>query len=415
MTTELKKQTEKYKLIAEVASAFSPTAPINSQMLFAGRTKQVQNVISALFQRGQHVVMFGERGVGKTSLANVLSDFLRGAGIQSMDSGTINCDSTMNFASLWHKIFRDMTYKLPAAPVGFKGDWTANNVSLDSLISEDVTPDDIRFVLQQLPHKSMIVIDEVDRLNKENNITGLLADTIKTLSDHSVDTTLILVGVADSVDEIIEEHKSVERALLQIHIPRMSEDEIYEILDKSLAQTQLSMTEEAKIFIATLSKGLPHYTHLLGLYSARAVINADRTNITKVDVNVAVKTALENCQQSVSSVYHKAVSSPRDNLYPQVLLACALAETDFLGYFSAIDVRPPLAKILGKKYEISAFAQHLNAFCSEDRGQILQRTGTPRRYKFRFVNPLLQPFVIMKGLESELISETDLDKTKSTL
>src|SRR2546422_2375002 len=38
--------------------------------------------------------------------------------------------------------------------------------------------------------------------------------------------------------------------------------------------------------------------------------------------------------QSIRSVYHTATRSPRrENLYAKVLLACALAPTDDLGYF----------------------------------------------------------------------------------
>jgi hypothetical protein len=38
---------------------------------------------------------------------------------------------------------------------------------------------------------------------------------IKVLSDNSVPATLVLVGVADSVDALIVEHQSIERALVQ--------------------------------------------------------------------------------------------------------------------------------------------------------------------------------------------------------
>jgi len=58
-----------------------------------------------------------------------------------------------------------------------------------------------------------------------------------------------------------------------------------------------------------------------------------------------------------------------------------------------------------KPYEIPAFSQHLNAFCENARGPVLQRTGTARRYRFRFENPLMQPFVIMDGIKKGLITD----------
>ncbi len=67
---------DRYKYIRLIHEAFTPGAPINSRDLFSGRKKQVDKAISTIFQRGQHAVIFGERGVGKTSLANTLFDFL---------------------------------------------------------------------------------------------------------------------------------------------------------------------------------------------------------------------------------------------------------------------------------------------------------------------------------------------------
>jgi len=123
----------------------------------------------------------------------------------------------------------------------------------------------------------------------------------------------------------------------------------------------------------------------------------------------ALEVALEQAQQSVVRTYHTATSSPRGNLYTEVLLACALAPRDELGYFSSAGVRPHLSRIMHKPYQIPAFARHLNDFISEQRGAVLERTGYPRRYKFRFRNPLIEPYVIMNGLKKSLITESDLE------
>jgi hypothetical protein len=46
---------------------------------------------------------------------------------------------------------------------------------------------------------------------------------------------------------------------------------------------------------------------------------------------------------------------------------------------------------------IPSFARHLNEFTEDKRGPILKKIGTPRR--FRFINPLMQPYVIMQGCQ----------------
>src|ERR1044072_8194504 len=54
-----------------VGEAFRPAAPVDDLELFAGRERQRGEVISAVTQVGYHVGLYGERGVGKTSLAGV--------------------------------------------------------------------------------------------------------------------------------------------------------------------------------------------------------------------------------------------------------------------------------------------------------------------------------------------------------
>src|SRR6202044_1389085 len=113
----------------------------------------------------------------------------------------------------------------------------------------------------------ILIVDEFDTLH--DTVKEMFANTIKTLSDHAVAATVILVGVADSVDELIADHQSIERALVQVKMPRMSRDEIFEILQKGLTQLGMTIQPEALSRIWILSQGLPVYAHLLGLHASR--------------------------------------------------------------------------------------------------------------------------------------------------
>jgi hypothetical protein len=43
-------------------------------------------------------------------------------------------------------------------------------------------------------------------------------------------------------------------------------------------------------------------------------------------------------------------------------------------------------------------------------GPVLQKTGIPRRYRFRFVDPLMQPYTIMHGIKNDLVSADELSR-----
>jgi len=236
------------------------------------------------------------------------------------------------------------------------------------------------------------------------------ADAIKMLSDHSVRATVVLVGVADSVDQLISEHQSVERALVQIHMPRMSNDELNLIVSRGLKILGMEIDAPALNRMARLSQGFPHYTHLLALYASRAALDAHSLHVTTSFVDKAIERAIAGAQQSIRTDYEAAIRSPRKhNLYTEVLLACAMADTNELGFFAAQDVRDPIQQITGRDYDIPSFAQHLNDFCDK-RGPILEKKGTRRLFRYRFRDPLLQPFVLMQGLKLGKITSLMLDR-----
>lgn len=351
-------------------------------------------------------MIFGERGVGKTSLANVLSSFL------SHPSGAVlaphvNCDTLDTFETVWRKTLEQI--ELTRSAPGF--DPQRRLFTSAELLGDPVAPDGVRRVLTVLSQSSLpiLIIDEFDRLPEPAR--KAFADTIKTLSDYSVFATIILVGVADAVEQLIQGHQSVERALVQIRMPRMSPDEIETIVNTGLTRLTMQIEPDALARISLLSQGLPHYTHLLCLHASRAALDSGELKITESIVDEAIKRAIDGAQHSIRSAWHQAVRSARKaSLFTDVLLACALAETDELGFFAAQDVRAPLRVITGKQYDIPTYAQHLNEFSDTKRGPILHKTGHKRRYRYRFINPLMQPFVVMNGFLAGRINRALVDR-----
>jgi hypothetical protein len=163
-----------------------------------------------------------------------------------------------------------------------------------------------------------------------------------------------------------------------------------------------------------LSRGLPSYVHLLGLYAAQDAIRARRLTITEANVDAAISRALEKSQESIQGEYAAATHTNRtDTLFKEVLLACALAKTDDRGLFTPNAVVRPLQRILNRDLTIANFQNHLKKFISPERADVLVRRGKERAFKFRFRNPLMQPYVIMKGVESKMIETSALEVLSS--
>src|SRR5262249_16476083 len=149
----------------------------------------------------------------------------------------------------------------------------------------------------------VVIFDEVDRLDVKQR--RLFADTIKDLSDSSTHATVMLIGVAHTITDLIEEHKSIERCVAQIWMPPMAKHEIREIIDTGLKSLSMTIDKDAKEIVISLSRGYPYYTHLLCNEAANKAIRAKSRSISKADLSDAIKLALAKASASVREDYSK--------------------------------------------------------------------------------------------------------------
>ncbi|MGK9167233.1 ATP-binding protein [Inquilinus limosus] len=63
---------------ADIQNVFTPAAAIEDATRFAGRQEQLDGVSMALQSEGTQIVIYGNRGVGKSSLARQLAALARG-------------------------------------------------------------------------------------------------------------------------------------------------------------------------------------------------------------------------------------------------------------------------------------------------------------------------------------------------
>src|SRR5262245_31924661 len=105
---------EAEQLIIKAGQVFQPRAPINNRDLFSGRWEQLKAVADAVNQSGLHIVIFGERGVGKTSLANVIDPLLAVMEEEQAAPGVtpkgrlvvkVNANHGDSFSDIWKRAF----------------------------------------------------------------------------------------------------------------------------------------------------------------------------------------------------------------------------------------------------------------------------------------------------------------------
>jgi len=390
----------------EAGHHFTPSTPIGVAEFFSGRQKEIGQLVEAIAERGRHAIVYGERGVGKTSLSQVVPLILP-RGLRKIHHIRKAADPSDNFNSIWKKVFRDIR-----VATEIDGQSTTVNVA-DLYSNRDITPDDVVRELSSFSQNDVpiIVVDEFNEVVDEAT-PQLMANTIKGLSDDGVNATVVVVGVADDVNELIAGHESISRCCEEVLMPRMQQDELRDVIETRISRLGMQIEGNAKWKIVNLSKGLPTFVHSLGKFSCYSAIDRRRLTIVESDTDAAIDSILGSSQQSLKQAFHKAIYSNQPAAkFRQVLTACALAKTDEGGFFTQTAVRGPLSEMLGRSVEIGHLRPQLHELIESKRGSVIQRVGGERAYRYRFSDPAMQPYVIMAGIKAGILT----DAAKSAL
>jgi Cdc6-like AAA superfamily ATPase len=373
---------------AKTRQLFEPRSPIDQDTLFSGRITQVQDLLDVVYEKGAHAIIYGERGVGKTSLANIISGRVPSS-VKSLRFLKDNCRPEDSFFDLWSKMLFDFQHE---------------GTSISDLLGNESRHFIVQKILESLDKSKhyVFIFDEFDRIT-DPATKSAMADTIKHFSDYPQNITIVIVGVGFSIFELFGAHPSIERCCKQIQMPRMSHNEISQIIIDRTPEIGISASAELIDTLVGLAQGFPGFGHLLGREAVLSAISRRQRSIDANDINMAISKGVDKAQESMRLTYQTATYSAKENIYSHVLLACAKAKKNEMGLFSASDVKDELSPILGRPVEIGNFARHLSAFCDENRGPVLRKTGKPKRYLYQFIEAPIQPFIIMIGKRDGLI------------
>jgi len=372
-------------------SVFTPMAPIKKEEFFRGRIYQLEKICDAINEEGQHAMLFGERGVGKTSLANIMTD-----SITKIYPVKITCNRTDNFKTLWKQAFREVQFSTNTQGMGFNAEMKQDIINLGNSLDEKsstFSSDVVRLIGQFPGFNFLFIFDEFDNIADKETRRNF-ADLIKSFSDNNTNTTIVLVGIADDVETLIGNHLSLERCLKQVRMPRMSAQESAEIIDKGLQRLGIQISHGLRFKIIEFASGFPHYIHLLCKFGCEEIIAEDRNEFNERDMQLAIEKGIENTNEQLKSAYRKAIIGlSTTNKWKDVLFACAESELDEFNCFSITSILNAYNKRTGKTVKGSSLAYNLGQLSYKERGSILERLGTGLNTRYRFTNPMMMAYI----------------------
>lgn len=318
-----------------LADALSASQPVTPRERLAGRIDTLTTLIAAIEQQRAHVVLYGERGIGKTSLVHVFAETAREARYLVFYG---SCGEEARFDDM----FRTFAGQIPLlfnATVSPTSDEGEHNRSFADLLGPDpVDPRELADLFQKVVGTRIIlVLDEYDRV-ADPAFRRDVAELMKNLSDRAARMQLLLTGVASNLDELIGFTPSIRRNIVGLAVGGLGESELLEILARAEEATGLSFAPDARKLIVRMSGGSPYVVRLLGNRAAGRTLDEERTLVGETDVIAGTEAVLAEWNSGLPRRLQTQLLRPEVRGAWPLLIAAARASGTPDGWFGVHDV-----------------------------------------------------------------------------
>lgn len=391
----------------------SPTSPIQSEEHLFGRRRQIELVQQALYAPGRSIFIYGDRGVGKTSLAQTVAYTHQSA---THDPIMLACEPQTTFAGL---MTNALAYLRAATPkgsssishslkVGVKGFGIEAGRTKDigaSPASPPVT--DLNDLIAALldagaahPNHSMVIlVDEFDRIISEKERTHF-ADFIKQVGDQRLPFRFVFCGVAESMQKLLGAHDSCYRYLEGIELKNLTFDARFEIIDNIAKALNCQIVDPPRHRIAAISDGFPHYIHRMceQLFWQMFRDRLPCKTPTPAHYKEAVTQSIMGIEQHLRQTYDQAIMKDADG-YEQIIWAVAdhndlirKTESIYTSYVNVMNMADTDGPILDRQTVVT----RLNALKGSGSGKIL---ASNRRGWYQFRENIMRGYVRLRAEE----------------
>lgn len=257
----------------KVFEVLSVSQPVRSIEHLRGRDNELERVRRALLAPGRHVFIFGERGVGKSSLGQTAAIQYQSSDAEPVFvSGSPEDTFKHLIADIASRALGrsklDSNRKTSAA--GFE--WGGLNLSRGteisplSLVEQINSIGDGASLLAQVAqlHSTapIVVIDEFDAIESKEE-RNKFATLLKQLGDQDVNLKFIFTGIGRTLDDLLGAHQSAYRQLDSVELGRLGWDARKEIATNAVEALGLHLHYDVGWRIASISDGFPYFIHLI--------------------------------------------------------------------------------------------------------------------------------------------------------
>ena len=409
-------------------SAVYPSQPIHSIEYLFGREKELDRIEKALFAGGRHVFIYGDRGVGKSSLAATAANQYQSSDAEYID---VSCSPDTTLASLIANIAYKATQTSRLEKRALRTSIETDFRFLKAIFTEEHTAKDLSQEIKSTAdaisvlieaaeihsEHPIVVIDEFDRIECEHQ-RNLFADLIKQIGDKRINIKIIFTGVAKTLDSLLGAHQSAIRQLETIELPKLSWDARWEIVSHAAKKFDLAVDHDMLVRIAAVSDGYPYYVHLITEKLLWRVYDSPQNTkaISWEHYHLALKDAIQSISAELKRPYELAINQRTDD-FEEVLWATADSEWIHRYVKDMYSSYQHIAKTVGitQALDYSKFSTRIRSLKNKSHGEIL----VPDEHKkgmYSYKEKMLRGYVRMQAEANgvELIGEkTEITQKQS--
>jgi len=302
---------------------FKPGSPVPPG-IFAGRAKEIELIYRAVVQTAffspQNVLIVGERGIGKTSVA-IISKAIAQKEIpifhdfkQPLITAYFPIRKNTHPAIVITQLIEELeqvleTYETILSSVQkyfetflkrFKG-ISIKGLSLETHAEKNLTPDDVysdaRKVLRKIATACFnqpageqrglcLIVDELDQMKDAESFSSFWKTLQELLLADGVNNLMVIfVGMPEMIQSLNEDHESFLRTFTPINLDRMNDADARDVIHKALSKTTKTISHEAIDKIIYYSERYPHLIQEIG-YTSFEVSNENEISLNDVENGV---------------------------------------------------------------------------------------------------------------------------------
>jgi len=402
----------------EPADVFTPTSfPLEEPSVYAAR-QEAESALRRATSRDKVPIVFGEFGVGKTTLIRrfFLEAEREGRLINILSPEGKNLDDIARIA------LEELDYTVTveeqettgssvegSTEIGWSGILKARlagRLDESRTVKKELSvksPTDQGFLNVLADHRVVLVIDEMHTASEGFRLQ--LARMIKASANlNRRFPQIVVLGTTADAAALVAVDEGIDRLLAEIRVEPMNDDEARFVITDGMAKLELSISEDLVATLIRTAAGAPALLQEICLDTAEHAVDDSRAEIEEPDVEFAVREFLTGSRARLTQTYVTAIETTGPRRYRKLILrAMAESPSDFV---TMDELSERVSSYVGEPVPSTALSGPLRDLKQPRFGEILRDVARPlepggRVYNLTaFKDPRLKAFIrTMPGIE----------------